>query len=187
MHWLKILFIPLNLLLVQTDGCKSKIPAVDKTINSNTQVIDKTEKQDKNTNQLYAHWVESGIDENGLVFKLRPRRGGISNLSFKSDGSVTNKGAVNCGFGRQYEGNFELTNDDKTIVAKYDKTTKYMGPDKEPEPIDVTSKYTIERLNENELILIRYDETGHETRTAYLNKTLWDTLEYGAYPVAPVR
>lgn len=180
MNWLKFLLIPLSISFFQTETCKQKLA------NTPEKKIMKEEVQDtkSESSQLVGNWVESGIDANNMVFKLPIRRGGFSSIIFNADNTIVDKGGVNCGFGHQLEGTFSI-NDTGSIVANYNKKTKYMGRDTDPETVEVTQKFKLEKVNENELILTRYDGMGGEKRIGFLKKEIWDSLEANNYPKNP--
>ncbi len=173
MQWLKYLIIPLNLLILKSEGCKQKAKTLQ---NTKTTMTESNQKEYEN---LYGVWVESGIDENGTYFRLPPRRGGISEITFNSDNTITEKGPLNCGFGRQYEGKYTILSEKREIVANYDKTTKYMGPDKAPEPVEVMQAFDLIDVSENTLLLNKHLGMGEEKQIAFIRKKIWDTLENG--------
>ncbi len=178
MHWLKLLIIPLNIIAFQTEACQQKSAEVN-----NKEVTVKEEVNNNSINStpmLTGTWVESGINEKG-VYRLAPRRGGLSKMVFNEDGTMIHKGALNCGFGKQFEGTFKVVDDSKKLVANYNRTTKYMGPDKDPQPIDESEEYTIVDITTNTLVLIRKDGFGGEKQIAYIKETVWETMESNEY------
>ncbi len=109
--------------------------------------------QTSNFEQIINEWNEGEIDANGNVIDGGTRRGGWDHLTLNKDSTVIYSGAFTCGFGSRLTGTWSLDKRNGLVTFLFKNTEGYMNNPENGE-IDLIETYFIEKLTENELILL---------------------------------
>jgi hypothetical protein len=111
-----------------------------------------------NYDSIFNDWIEGEIDVNENVIDGGTRRGGWDLLTLNKDSTVIYAGAFTCGFGSKRTGTWSLDKQNNIITFKFNSTEGYMNNTEDGE-IDFIETYFIEKLNENELILLHQNRS----------------------------
>jgi len=175
MKWLAIICIFLSV------GSQQKCQQKSTTDKANTTMAEGSNKDAAPNGQLdiFGKWAEAGIDEEGRVFKLPPRRGGLEFYTFDADGSIKYEGAVNCGMGNYYLGTYTIDNKMR-ITTTYTKKKQYIG-EKEIEDVDFSQKFSIIRFDEKVIVLELMSSMGDVKVLPLIPYERYKALEYNEF------
>lgn len=124
--------------------------------------------QTNNYEHISNNWKEGKVDTNENVIDGGIRRGGWDYLTLKRDSTVIYKAAFACGFGSKRTGTWNLDKQSNTLTFLFTNTEGYMNntgnvEDTQPET------YLIEKLTENELVLLHQNSPPPEQIAFFKN------------------